>query len=513
MGEIQITAKKVREQIKNLRADSAPGPDGISPKVLKELEEVVDTPLAIIFKKSLTEGTVPLDWKIAKVTPIYKKGPKASAGNYRPVSLTSVPCKLMESILKNNIMDHLLKNKLIRPSQHGFMPGKSCASNLTVFLDRATKAVDEGKSVDIFYLDFAKAFDKVPRRRLIAKLQAKGLRPDVTAWISDWLTGRTQRVTVGGSQSGECNVDSGVPQGSVLGPCLFTVFIDDLEVDIELSDLGTFIVKFADDTKGLQEITSDEDRAKMQRALDILSEWADIWGMEFNVEKCKVMHVGKHNPQFEYYMRGTKLKTTEEEKDVGVYVTKNLKPSSQCHRAAVRATAVLNQLKKNFHYRDKRTFVRLYIQYVRPHLEFAAPAWSPWNIGDQEELEQVQQKAVRMVSGLKGTTYEERCEELGIQTLKERRQKQDLTLAHKFVVGGLEGGDMFHRLDQPGRITTRQAGDPGSLATKYARTDTRKYSFGLRVTEAWNKLDSETRNSATSKQFKARLKAKGRLAQ
>jgi hypothetical protein len=307
-------------------------------------------------------------------------------------------------------------------------------------------------------------------------------------------------------------VDSGVPQGSVLGPCLFTVFIDDLEVDIELSDLGTFIVKFADDPKGLQEITSDEDRAKMQRALDILSEWADIWGMEFNVEKCKVMHVGKHNPQFEYYMRGTKLKTTEEEKDVGVYVTKNLKPSSQCHRAAVRATAVLNQLKKYFHYRDKRTFVRLYIQYVRPHLEFAAPAWSPWNIGDQEELEQVQQKAVRMVSGLKGTTYEERCEELGIQTLKERRQKQDLTLAHKFVVGGLEGGDMFHRLDQPGRITTRQAGDPGSLATKYARTDTRKYSFGLRVTEAWNKLDSETRNSATSKQFKARLKTKGRLA-
>jgi ribonuclease P/MRP protein subunit RPP40 len=136
-------------------------------------------------------------------------------------------------------------------------------------------------------------------------------------------------------------------------------------------------------------------------------------------------------------MRGTKLKTTKEEKDVGVYVTKNLKPSCQCHRAAVRATAVLNQLKKNFHYRDKRTFVRLYIQYVRPHLEFAAPAWSPWNSGDQGELDQVQQKAVRMVSGLKGTTYEERCEELGIQTLKERRQKQDL------------GGDMFHRLDHP----------------------------------------------------------------
>jgi ribonuclease P/MRP protein subunit RPP40 len=118
--------------------------------------------------------------------------------------------------------------------------------------------------------------------------------------------------------------------------------------------------------------------------------WAEEWGMVFNVDKCKVMHVGRHNPQYEYYTKGQKLETTEEEKDVGVIVTRNLKPSTQCHKAATRATAVLNQLRKNFHYRDRRTFVRLYKQYVRPHLEFASPAWSPWNLGDQEELEKVQ---------------------------------------------------------------------------------------------------------------------------
>jgi ribonuclease P/MRP protein subunit RPP40 len=169
--------------------------------------------------------------------------------------------------------------------------GKSCASNLTVFLDNATKAVNDGKSVDIFYLDFAKAFDKVPRRRLITKLRAKGLDPEVVKWIDEWLTDRTQREVICGSYSSEADVDSGVPQGSVLGPCLFTIFIDDLEVDVEISDLGTFIVNFADDTKGLQVIESKEDRDKMQRSLDLLVRWADEWGMVSNVDKCKVMHV------------------------------------------------------------------------------------------------------------------------------------------------------------------------------------------------------------------------------
>ena len=116
------------------------------------------------------------------------------------------------------------------------------------------------------------------------------------------------------------------------------------------------------------------------------------------------MHVGRHNPRYDYFMGGQKLATTEEEKDVGVYVTSNLKPSRQCHIAATRATAVLNQLRKNFHYRDRRTFLKLYKQYVRPHLEFAAPAWSPWLQGDQDELERVQEKAVKMVSGLSDKT-------------------------------------------------------------------------------------------------------------
>jgi hypothetical protein len=287
MKMTQVTEKQIRDKIRNLRVESASGPDGLSPRILKELVDVVVKPLRIIFNKSLEEAAVPDDWKTANVTPIHKKGPKNCTGNYRPVSLTSVLCKLLKSILKDNIMEHLLVNKLIRPSQHGFMPGKPCASNLAVFLDKVTKAVDDGKSVNIFYLDFAKAFDKVPRQQLPKKPEAKGVDTVVVKWIEAWLIDRKQRMVINGTSSEESEVESGVPQGSVLGPCLFTTFIDDLEVEVEQEALNTFLIKFADDTKGMQEIMSDEDRAKMQKALDLLSKWASDWGMMFNVDKCK----------------------------------------------------------------------------------------------------------------------------------------------------------------------------------------------------------------------------------
>jgi ribonuclease P/MRP protein subunit RPP40 len=151
--------------------------------------------------------------------------------------------------------------------------------------------------VDIFYLDFAKAFDKVPRQRLLAKLRAKGIDKGIVDWNEDWLTGRTQRVSVQGEQSEECSVDSGVPQGTVLGPTLFSVYINNLESEIERRRLDVLVKKFADDTKGAKVIRGPEDRDKMQEALDCLCDWEDSWGMAFNFSKCKVMHVGKRNPK------------------------------------------------------------------------------------------------------------------------------------------------------------------------------------------------------------------------
>jgi ribonuclease P/MRP protein subunit RPP40 len=217
-------------------------------------------------------------------------------------------------------------------------------------MDFVTKAADDDESVDIFYLDFAKAFDKVPRQR---KLIAKGVDANIVRWIENWLTGRTQRVCIQGQQSEDSDVDSGVPQGTVLGPTLFTVYIDDLEVEVVAENLDVIIVKFADDTKGAKVIRGEEDRQKLQQALDIFCEWANKWGMSFNVGKCKIMHVGRNNPGLAYSMNGTQVGTTDEERDIGVVISKSLKPASQCNIAAGRATTVLNQIRRNFHYRDR----------------------------------------------------------------------------------------------------------------------------------------------------------------
>jgi hypothetical protein len=293
------TANKVRNAKRRMEKELARNKTRTtdsSPKLLQDLESSFLTPLVLLFNKSVSTGEVPLGWKTATVCPIFKKGTKGDPGNYRPVSLTSVTCKLLESIIMDKITEHLIENGLIRYTQHGFIPGKSCATNLVEFMDTVTRAADEGKAVDIFYLDFAKAFDKVPRQRLLNKTRAKGIHTGIIKWIEAWLTGRTQWVSVQGEQSEEFDVESGVPQGTGLGPTLFTIYTDDLEAEIERRKMEVLIKKFADDTKGAKIIQRQEDSNKLQEALDCLCEWADKWVMSFNYGKCKVMYMAKTTP-------------------------------------------------------------------------------------------------------------------------------------------------------------------------------------------------------------------------
>ena len=173
---------------------------------------------------------------------------------------------------------------------------------------------------------------------------------------------------------------SGVPQGSVLGPTLFLVFINDIDLACEMT--GAFIKKFADDTKCYQIVRTQEDRARFQEMLDNLATWSSDWQMLFNVDKCHVLHVGKKNPEFEYNWGDGLLETAEDEKDVGVIVAKSLKPSMQCAKAVKKANQVLGQMSRGITYRDKYTFTRLYKVYVRPHLQYCSSAWSPYSKAD-----------------------------------------------------------------------------------------------------------------------------------
>ena len=500
LDNVLFTAAEVRTKIRNLKEYSAPGPDGITAHLLKTAAEELADPLAHIFSESMETGEVPDIWKHARVTPIFKKGAKGEPGNYRPVSLTSIPCKLMEQLIKDKLVEHLEKHGLIRDSQHGFMKNRSCATNLVIFLDKLTQIVDRGGVADVIYLDFAKAFDKVPTKRLLRKLESKGVKGKLLDWIRNWLQGRTQAVRIGECESGKSDVESGVPQGSVLGPVLFIIFIDDLDEYVNLDVL----LKFADDTKGLQEITGTADRDRLQAAIDGMLKWAEDWGMCFNVAKCKIMHVGRNNPEYEYTMNGVKLAVVEEEKDIGVVVHKSLKPTKQCQKAANIATAVLNQLAKNFHYRDRYVFVKLYMQYVRPHLEFSTPAWAPWTAADKEVLEKVQVKAINMVSGLRGATYEAKLAELNLETLENRRVKHDLTLVFKILNNNNANhrDTLFNRAQDGDYRRTRAGADPHNLKIPRARLEIRANSYTIRAAAAWNKLQSTAKNANNTGAFK-----------
>ena len=504
LNNIVFTQQEVKEKIKKLKFGKAPGPDGICTNILKNFSEELILPLCILFQLSLDTGQVPEDWKVAKVVPIFKKGLRGVPANYRPVSLTSVSGKLMESVIRDRISDHLIINRIINLTQHGFMPNRSCQTNLLEFLDKVFALIDEGKPVDIVYLDFSKAFDKVPFQRLLKKIDAAGVRGNVKKWISEWLTKRMQWVEIDGQRSSKIEVKSGVPQGSVLGPLLFIIFINDIDDKIVLDILR----KFADDTKGAKAVTSEEDRIALQKALDDLFEWGEKWGMSYNIQKCKILHCGRNNPKHIYRMNEQNIMSVTEEKDIGVCITENLKPSTQCIQAANRARAVLAQISKCFHYRDRHVFIRLYKQYVRPHLEFSSSVWSPWYITDINKIEEVQMKAVKMVSGLNSNNYEGRLKELGLWSLEKRRKMMDLVQCYKIVhgIGDISCG-LKHIQENAvqGRAYTRNFADPINLQKPRCNLEIRKNFFSSRIPDWWNELPSEIKHSHNTKMFKKRL--------
>jgi len=495
--DIEISVEDVKSRLAALREDKSPGPDNFSPRLLKKISEEIAVPVTVLFNRSMKEGDVPMDWKTANITPIFKKGSRNCPGNYRPVSLTSLLSKLMESIVRDEIVKHLDIHNLIRDSQHGFRRGRSCTSNLLEFLDKVTEQINEKGNVDVIFLDFAKAFDKVPHMRLLTKLRAHGIDGCVAKWIASWLQGRMQRVCLDGRSSQWAFVLSGIPQGSVLGPLLFLIFVNDLD-----SNLRNLLYKFADDTKVFGKVNNAADGVRLQEDLNRLCDWANMWQMEFNVAKCVTMHIGNGNIGFQYSMQGRLLDTVTTARDLGVHISSDLKSADHCYKSYSKANRMLGLIKRTVKYKTQDLMVRLYKSLVRPHLEYCAPVWSPHYKKDKILLEKVQHRFTRLFDGLKNLEYSKRLRKLNLWTLEERRNRADLIELFKMVHGisAVPLNSFFQLADG-----SRTRGHSWKLMKGHSSCDARLYFFSVRVINRWNNLPQQAVEVRTVNSFKAHL--------
>jgi len=497
LTDININDVDLSTYIDKINNNKTPGPDNIYPRELKELKNVLINPLSKVFNDSLSTGKVPADFKIANVTPIFKKGDKSLPSNYRPISLTSIAGKLLESIIRDKIVEHLNDYNLIRDSQHGFRRNRSCLTNLLQFYNTVIEDYDSNSAVDIIFLDFQKAFDTVPHKRLIKKLKAHGIDGRVADWIEDWLKDRKQKVVIEGEGSEFVNVTSGVPQGSVLGPLLFIIYVNDLDID-----LTSNLVKFADDTKMSGKANTHENCAALQRDLDILLEWSRIWGLDFNINKCKVLQIGSNNINHVYNLGGRTLEKTRQEKDLGVIVSSELKNHGQCVEQCKKANKILGYISRSFEYKSKDIILPLYKSLVRPHLEYAVQFWSPYLKKDIELLERVQRRATKMVPNLRNMPYDDRLRMLRLPKLESRRLRGEMIEVFK-ILKGFDDVDSRQFFSLSDVTITRNNGL--KLQVRRFRTNIAKNFFTYKVINHWNRLPHEVVSAPSINSFKNRL--------
>jgi len=454
-----------------------------------------------------------------------------------------VVCKLLERLVVSQITEHLQRNRLISKEQHGFTKGKSTVTNLLEATNAWTEALLHGDPVDVIYVDYAKAFDTVPHTRLLNKVESLGIRGNALEWLRDFLTARKQKVCIGTAESKWSPVLSGVPQGSVLGPILFAIFVSGVP-DLMKSRTSMF----ADDTKlsdtqqpvkqpptntGAEEAGMHDDSGetkhdrttahsasgpnKLQADLQKLYSWSEEMQMKLHPRKCKVLHLGHRNPRLEYKIGGEGadgghiLEETEVEKDLGVHVDNRLKFTEHVDTAVNKANRVLAALRHSFKHMDQNTFLLLYKAMVRPHLEYASCIWSPHLKKDRDKLETVQRRATRLVPNLKDHSYQERLAALRLPTLEFRRLRADMVQVYKIMHG-------LDHLDQdtgcphcPGKQMLQpslghQTRGHTLKLQKQEATGPRAYSFPGRVVTPWNSLSASTVLANTVNAFKAGLR-------
>lgn len=502
INDIHVTVDMVKKAIQGLNPTKAFGPDEISPRMLKELVDYLSDPLAIIMNKTLSDSCLPADWKMAHVTPIFKKGVKNLPENYRPVSLTSICCKLTESIIKDQMMSYLLQENLLSNKQYGFIGKRSTTTQLLTYIDKCCEVIANGSVVDCIYFDFAKAFDTVPHRRLLKKLECYGIKGKIVQWIKAFLSDRHQLVKINGAHSRIGSVISGIPQGSVLGPLLFVLYINDLPEEI-ISE----IFLFADDTKIFKRVDSVDDSDILQRDIATLEEWSRDWLLKFHPDKCHVLTIGKFDNikhAHPYTLHGNVLEHVFQEKDIGLIVDSELSFEQHISEKVMKANKIVGLIRRSFSYLSPKLFRQLFIAFVRPHLEYVQAVWSPKLLKYVRLVESVQRRATKLIDGFRYFTYQERLRRLELPSLEFRRMMCDMIEVYKHL-------NFYDRSTIPNKLVLRTRPNRKhnlQILPNFSKDGVRgaqTKSFYYRCVPTWNNLPSTVVTAPTISVFKNRL--------
>ena len=500
MGEVAISYEVVLDKLLGLNASSSAGPDGIHPRVLRSCARVLAAPLSIIFARSLEEGCLPETWKLSRVVPIYKEGKKSTPLNYRPVSMTSMPCKVMERVLVDHIVEYLEENDLLANCQFGFRQGRSVEDQLLLMYGEVVARVDSGEVVDVVYLDLSKAFDVVHHGIMIEKLISLGFSPKVLAWIEAFLTGRRMFVSVGSGDSTLKTVRSGVPQGSVLGPLLFLIYVNTLAVGF-----GCKWYAYADDFKLYSVSNGEGNGITLQNDLDVFASRATSWNLKLNLDKCKVMRFGVRGVEDDricYRLEGQDLEYVESHRDLGVVVDAGLKFHLHVGRVVRKASGLVNQLLSGTVCRESGFMVTLFVSHIRPMMDFGARLWNVGYLGDVRKLERIQRRWLMQTTGMGDAPYVERLQTLKLFSVYGRMLRGDLIKIWQAFHPRVEVG-LLGLFDLQSHSATRTNGF--KLSIPRCNTETRRRFWSVRCVLRWNALPAEVVQASTVDTFKRRL--------
>ncbi len=507
LTDLSFSEADVASVLKSMPAKFSSTPDNIPSILLKCCANDLCVPLALLYAKSFQSGSLPSDWLTADICPLFKKGSPNDPGNYRPVSKTSNCCKGFEKIAKLAIIKFCEKFNLIHDCQHGFLSGKSTVSQLLECTDDWSVAIRDKKSVDVIYLDFAKAFDSVSHPKLIYKLSKYGISGKLLHWIKAFLSNRQQRVQMDNTYSSYSVVSSGVPQGSVLGPLLFLLYINDLP------DNCPCVVKlFADDVKLYHCFSSSSDTVMLQSDLTTIANWSKQWQLKLSETKCAVLHLGIRNPMVDYQIASHTLESKNTISDLGITISRNFKFSAHCNSISKKAMQRCALLFRVFHTRNLSSLVRSYKAYVRPILEYGSCIWNPYLKKDVIRLEKVQRYFTRRVFArcrIPTEPYPQRLITLDLDPLNLRRLHTDLIQYFKIIrnLTKLQSERFFQLPNIPGGrvLPGRTRGHKYKIYLQNSRIDIRKHVFSCRAVLAWNSLHQDTVCAPTIYSFRHKL--------